>query len=162
MSRRTKLEFPGTDGIMLAGLLETPDSSPHSFALFAHCFTCGKDIVSASRISRALVARGYAVLRFDFTGLGSSDGDFANSNFSSNVNDLVLAAVFLRENYHAPSLLIGHSLGGAAVLAAAHAIEEAKGVVTIAAPAVATWPKTLFSSPSSATTTRASARPNFS
>ena len=120
---------------MLAGLLETPESSPHSFALFAHCFTCGKDVVSASRISRALVARGYAVLRFDFTGLGSSDGDFANSNFSSNVNDLVLAADFLRENYRAPSLLIGHSLGGAAVLAAAHAMEEVKGVVTIGAPA---------------------------
>jgi len=135
MSKRTKLEFPGTDGVMLAGLLETPDSSPHSFALFAHCFTCGKDVVSASRISRALVARGYAVLRFDFTGLGSSDGDFANSNFSSNVNDLVLAADFLRGNYRAPSLLIGHSLGGAAVLAAAHAMEEVKGVVTIAAPA---------------------------
>ena len=135
MSKRTKLEFPGTDGVMLAGLLETPESSPHSFALFAHCFTCGKDVVSASRISRALVARGYAVLRFDFTGLGSSDGDFANSSFSSNVNDLVLAADFLRGNYRAPSLLIGHSLGGAAVLAAAHAMEEVKGVVTIGAPA---------------------------
>ena len=135
MSKRTKLEFPGTDGVMLAGLLETPETSPHSFALFAHCFTCGKDVVSASRISRALVARGYAVLRFDFTGLGSSDGDFANSNFSSNVNDLVLAADFLRENYRAPSLLIGHSLGGAAVLAAAHAMVEVKGVVTIGAPA---------------------------
>jgi len=135
MSRRTRLEFPGTDGVMLAGLLETPDSSPHSFALFAHCFTCGKDVVSASRISRELVARGYAVLRFDFTGLGSSDGDFANSNFSSNVNDLVSAADFLRENHRAPSLLIGHSLGGTAVLAAAHAMEEVKGVVTIGAPA---------------------------
>ena len=135
MSKRTKLEFPGTDGLMVAGLLETPDSNPHSFALFAHCFTCGKDAVSASRIARALVARGYAVLRFDFTGLGNSDGDFANSNFSSNVNDLVLAADFLRGNYRAPSLLIGHSLGGAAVLAAAHAIKEAQGVVTIGAPA---------------------------
>lgn len=135
MSRRTKLEFPGTDGVILAGLLETPESNPHSFALFAHCFTCGKDVLSASRISRALVARGYAVLRFDFTGLGSSDGDFANSSFSSNVNDLVLAAAFLRENYRAPSLLIGHSLGGAAVLAAAHAMQEVKGVVTIGAPA---------------------------
>ena len=135
MSTRTKLEFPGTDGVILAGLLETPESNPHSFALFAHCFTCGKDVLSASRISRALVVRGYAVLRFDFTGLGSSDGDFANSSFSSNVNDLVLAAAFLRENYRAPSLLIGHSLGGAAVLAAAHAMEEVKGVVTIGAPA---------------------------
>lgn len=134
MPKRIKLEFPGTDGLKVAGLLETPDSNPHSFALFAHCFTCGKDVVSASRIARALVARGYAVLRFDFTGLGSSDGDFANSNFSSNVNDLVLAADFLRENYRAPSLLIGHSLGGAAVLAAAHTVEEVKGVVTIGAP----------------------------
>jgi putative redox protein len=135
MAKRTRLEFPGTDGLMVAGLLEMPDSNPHSFALFAHCFTCGKDVVSASRIARALVARGYAVLRFDFTGLGSSDGDFANSNFSSNVNDLVLAADFLRANYRAPSLLIGHSLGGAAVLAAAHAMEEVMGVVTIGAPA---------------------------
>ena len=135
MSKRTKLEFPGTDGLMIAGLLETPESNPHSFAVFAHCFTCGKDAVSASRIATALVARGYAVLRFDFTGLGNSDGDFANSNFSSNVNDLVLAADFLRENYRAPSLLIGHSLGGSAVLAAAHDIDEVTGVVTIGAPA---------------------------
>lgn len=135
MSRRNKLEFPGTDGLMVAGLLETPDTNPHSFVLFAHCFTCGKDVVSASRIARALVSRGYAVLRFDFTGLGNSDGDFANSNFSSNVGDLVSAADFLRENYRAPSLLIGHSLGGAAVLAAAHAMKEVKGVVTIGAPA---------------------------
>lgn len=135
MSRRAKLEFPGTDGLMVAGLLETPDTNPHSFVLFAHCFTCGKDVVSASRIARALVSRGYAVLRFDFTGLGNSDGDFANSNFSSNVGDLVAAADFLRENYRAPSLLIGHSLGGAAVLAAAHAMKEVKGVVTIGAPA---------------------------
>ena len=134
MPKRKKVEFPGTDGLKIAGLLESPDTNPHSFALFAHCFTCGKDVVSASRIARALVARGYAVLRFDFTGLGSSDGDFANSNFSSNVNDLVLAADFLRDHYRAPSLLIGHSLGGAAVLAAAHAIPELKGVVTIAAP----------------------------
>jgi putative redox protein len=144
MSKRTKLEFQGTDEVMLAGLLETPESSPHSFALFAHCFTCGKDVASASRIARALVARGYAVLRFDFTGLGSSDGDFANSNFSSNVNDLVLASDYLRENYRAPSLLIGHSLGGTAVLAAAHAIEEVKGVVTIGAPADPEYVAKLF------------------
>jgi uncharacterized OsmC-like protein/fermentation-respiration switch protein FrsA (DUF1100 family) len=132
--RRLKLEFPGSDGLTIAGLLELPSENPQAFALFAHCFTCGKDVVAASRISRALVARGYAVLRFDFTGLGSSDGDFANSNFSSNVADLVHAADCLREHYRAPALLIGHSLGGAAVLAAAHAIPEAVGVVTIAAP----------------------------
>lgn len=132
---RTKLEFPGTDGLAIAGLLEMPEENPLAFALFAHCFTCGKDVVSASRIARALVARGFAVLRFDFTGLGSSDGDFANSSFSSNIQDLVHAADYLREHYRAPSLLIGHSLGGAAVLSAAHAVPEAVGVVTIGAPA---------------------------
>ncbi|MDP5208809.1 bifunctional alpha/beta hydrolase/OsmC family protein [Microbulbifer sp. 2205BS26-8] len=135
MGRRIKLEFAATDGLMVAGLLEMPDVNPHSFALFAHCFTCGKDVVSASRIARALVTRGCAVLRFDFTGLGGSDGDFANSNFSSNVNDLVMAANFLRDHYRAPSLLIGHSLGGAAALAAAHSMPEVRGVVTIGAPA---------------------------
>jgi uncharacterized OsmC-like protein/alpha-beta hydrolase superfamily lysophospholipase len=133
-TRRMKLEFPGSDGLTIAGLLELPTQSPQAFALFAHCFTCGKDVVAASRIARSLVARGYAVLRFDFTGLGSSDGDFANSNFSSNVADLVHAADYLREHYLAPALLIGHSLGGAAVLAAAHEVPEAVGVVTIAAP----------------------------
>lgn len=132
--RRLKLEFPGTDGLKIAGLLESPDQTPVGYVLFAHCFTCGKDVVAASRIARALVARGFAVLRFDFTGLGSSDGDFANSNFSSNVTDLVLAADYLRDHYQAPTLLIGHSLGGAAVLAAAEKIPEAKGLVTIGAP----------------------------
>ena len=132
--RRTKLDFPGTDGLKIAGLLETPDGAPRAFALFAHCFTCGKDVVAASHIARSLVARGYAVLRFDFTGLGSSDGDFANSSFSSNIADLIHAADYLREHYRAPALLIGHSLGGAAVLAAAHAVPEAVGVVTIGAP----------------------------
>ncbi|MEH6518936.1 MAG: bifunctional alpha/beta hydrolase/OsmC family protein [Halioglobus sp.] len=133
-SHRTKLEFPGSDGLTIAGLLETPESNPQGFALFAHCFTCGKDVVAASRIARFLVAKGYAVLRFDFTGLGNSDGDFENSSFSSNIADLIHAADYLRENYQAPALLIGHSLGGAAVLAAAHAIPEAVGVVTIGAP----------------------------
>lgn len=133
--RRIKLEFPGSDGLIIAGLLELPDDNPQAFALFAHCFTCGKDIAAASRIARSLVAKNYAVLRFDFTGLGSSDGDFANSNFSSNVADLIHAADYLREHYRAPTLLIGHSLGGAAVLAAAASVPEAIGVVTIGAPA---------------------------
>ncbi len=133
--RRIKVEFAGTDGLSIAGLLEMPDSNPRAFALFAHCFTCGKDIAAASRIARALVARGYGVLRFDFTGLGSSDGDFANSGFSSNVADLLHAADYLRQRYRAPALLIGHSLGGAAVLAAAGGVPEAVGVVTIGAPA---------------------------
>lgn len=134
-TRRIKIEFPATDGLIIAGLLEMPSENPQAFALFAHCFTCGKDVVAASRIARSLVAKGYAVLRFDFTGLGSSEGDFANSSFSSNIADLIHAADYLGEHYRAPSLLIGHSLGGAAVLAAAHAIPSAVGVVTIGAPA---------------------------
>lgn len=132
---RTKVEFQGHEGVRLAGLLEYPAGRARAYALFAHCFSCGKDSAAASRIARALVARGIAVLRFDFTGLGNSDGDFANTNFSSNVDDLVCAADFLREDYRAPALLIGHSLGGTAVLAAAGRIEAARAVVTIGAPA---------------------------
>jgi putative redox protein len=131
---RKNITFPGRHGD-LAGALELPSSTPRGFALFAHCFTCGKDSLAAARISRLLAARGVAVLRFDFTGLGSSDGDFANSHFSSNVEDLVAAADHLREQYTAPGLLIGHSLGGTAVLAAASRIDEARAVVTIGAPA---------------------------
>ncbi len=134
---RSKVEFI-SNGIKLAGLLETPNQNAQAFALFAHCFTCGKDIAAASRISRALVQKGIAVMRFDFTGLGNSDGDFSNTNFSSNIDDLVAAADFLRENYKAPQIIIGHSLGGAAVLNAAHRIDEAAAVVTIGAPADAT------------------------
>ena len=111
-----------------------PDGEIIAYALFAHCFTCGKDVLAAKRIAVALAAKGIAVLRFDFTGLGSSEGDFANSTFSSNVADLVRAADHLRETRQAPALLIGHSLGGAAILAAAGQIPEAKAVVTIAAP----------------------------
>ncbi len=134
-SMRQKIEFTGSTGEKLAGLLELPDSPAVAFALFAHCFTCGKDIAAASRVSRALLRHGYAVMRFDFTGLGGSDGDFANTNFSSNVQDLVAAADFLRTNHQAPSLIIGHSLGGTAVLKAASEINELKGVVTIGSPA---------------------------
>lgn len=128
----------------LAGLLETPEFIPKAYVLFAHCFTCGKDIVAASRIAGALVSHGFAVLRFDFTGLGNSDGDFANSNFSSNVADLVAAADFLRIKYRAPSILVGHSLGGAAVLKAAHSIDECEAVVSVAAPANAEHISHLF------------------
>jgi len=135
MAGREKFEFTGHDGSRLAALLERPDGPYHATALFAHCFTCGKDIVAASRISRALVRRGYAVMRFDFTGLGSSDGDFANTNFSSNVQDLVAATVALRERGLAPALLVGHSLGGTAVLAAANQVAECRAVATIGAPA---------------------------
>lgn len=126
--------FEGDMGETLAGLLELPSEEPKAWALMAHCFTCGKDLPAASRIAKALVSKGFAVLRFDFTGLGGSDGDFANTNFSSNVGDLIAAANFLREQYQAPQLLIGHSLGGTAVLAAAQRIPEARGVVTIGSP----------------------------
>ncbi len=130
-----RITFPGHDGTALAARLDLPDGPHLATALFAHCFTCGKDLAAATRIARALVARGYAVLRFDFTGLGNSDGDFSNTNFSSNVQDLIAAANYLRENYSAPALLIGHSLGGAAVLKAAADIPESQAVVTIGAPA---------------------------
>jgi len=133
--KKKRIEFEGSQGEKLAGLQELPDGNVTAYALFAHCFTCGKDIAAASRIARALTSRGIAVMRFDFTGLGSSDGDFANTNFSSNVEDLVLAANYLRDNWRAPDLLIGHSLGGTAVLKAAQQISETTGVVTIGAPA---------------------------
>ncbi|MEO8748071.1 MAG: alpha/beta fold hydrolase [Rhodanobacter sp.] len=128
------VNFPGHDGSLLAARLDMPPISPCAYALFAHCFTCGKDVLAASRISAALNAKGIAVLRFDFTGLGMSEGEFANTNFSSNVADLLRAADFLREHHQAPTLLIGHSLGGAAVLSAAHEIAEVRAVVTIGAP----------------------------
>ncbi len=144
---RIKFEFANAQGQVLAGLLETPASGrpeDWQFAVFAHCFTCGKDIAAATRISRGLAARGIAVLRFDFTGLGGSDGDFANTNFSSNVGDLLAAAKALEERHSAPSLLVGHSLGGAAVLLAAHALPSVKAVATIGAPATADHVKHLF------------------
>lgn len=141
-----KIDFPGSQDAQLAALLERPAGPVRAYALFAHCFTCSKDIFAAARIAGALAEQGFAVLRFDFTGLGVSGGDFANTNFSSNVADLVAAADFLRENYEAPELLIGHSLGGAAVLAAADAVPEAVAVATIAAPADAEHVKHNFSS----------------
>jgi putative redox protein len=129
-----RFQFPGAEGQQLAASLDLPEGQPVAYALFAHCFTCGKDVLAAKRIAVALAAKGIAVLRFDFTGLGSSEGDFANSTFSSNVADLVRAADHLRRTRQAPAILIGHSLGGAAVLAAAAQIPDAKAVVTIAAP----------------------------
>jgi uncharacterized OsmC-like protein/fermentation-respiration switch protein FrsA (DUF1100 family) len=129
-----RFQFTGEGGHQLAAALDLPEQEPLAYALFAHCFTCGKDVLAAKRIATALADKGIAVLRFDFTGIGSSEGDFANSTFSSNVADLVRAANHLRETRKAPTLLIGHSLGGAAILAAAGQIAEAKAVVTIAAP----------------------------
>ena len=144
--KKIKFEFNNANGEALAGLLEMPehDAGITGFGLFAHCFTCGKDIAAASRISRALAARGIALLRFDFTGLGNSDGDFSNSNFSSNIDDLVQAARALQAQYQAPQILIGHSLGGAAVLAAASQLDSIKAVVTIGASATAQHVRQLF------------------
>ncbi|MEM7541597.1 MAG: bifunctional alpha/beta hydrolase/OsmC family protein [Pseudomonadota bacterium] len=141
---RIREEFHNPQGESLAGLLEMPEQSPRAYALFAHCFTCSKDIAAASRITRALADRGIATLRFDFTGLGNSDGDFSNTNFSSNVQDLIAAANYLEENYEAPALLIGHSLGGAAVLAGAHDLASVRAVVTIGAPSSAKHVEHLF------------------
>jgi uncharacterized OsmC-like protein/alpha-beta hydrolase superfamily lysophospholipase len=129
-----RFQFTGEGGHQLAASLDLPEREPIAYALFAHCFTCGKDVLAARRIASALAAKGIAVLRFDFTGLGSSEGEFANSTFSSNVADLVRAADHLRQTKKAPAILIGHSLGGAAILAAAGQIPEARAVVTIAAP----------------------------
>ena len=130
-----KVEFPGSEGHTLAARIERPAQGPvRGWALFAHCFTCGKDFVAARRISRALAGCGLAVLRFDFTGLGASGGEFSATTFSSNVGDLVAGADWLRKNHGAPRVLVGHSLGGAAVLAAAGEIPEVAAVATIGAP----------------------------
>ena len=133
--RSEKRTFDGANGATLAARFDRPHGKPLATALFAHCFTCTKDIFAAARIAAGLAEEGIAVLRFDFTGLGHSEGEFANTNFSSNVADLVKAADYLREAEQAPKLLVGHSLGGAAVLAAAPQVPEALAVATIGAPA---------------------------
>lgn len=130
-----RLSFEGALGDLLQARLELPTGPIRATAIFAHCFTCSKDIFAAKQIATQLASRGYAVFRFDFTGLGGSKGDFADTNFSSNIEDLLRAAATLREAIAAPSLLVGHSLGGAAVLAAASQIPEVKAVATIGAPA---------------------------
>ena len=130
-----RITFNGSLGEDLAARLDLPAGPVRAYALFAHCFTCSKDIFAAARIAGELSKRGIAVLRFDFTGLGQSGGDFANTNFSSNVADLLQAVDFLRKNYEAPKIMVGHSLGGAAVLAAAGDVPELAAVVTIGAPA---------------------------
>jgi len=130
-----KIEFKGALGHTLAARLDKPDGDIRAYALFAHCFTCGKDLFAAGRVAETLTKHGIAVLRFDFTGLGASEGEFANTNFTSNVGDLVAAADYMREHLAAPKILIGHSLGGAAVLSAAPQIDEIEAVCTIGAPA---------------------------
>ena len=134
--RFKKLEFENIDGQILSARIDLPVAGePAAYALFAHCFTCSKNIKAIAHITRALNREGIAVMRFDFTGLGESEGDFADTNFTSNVDDLIAAAEFLKSNYEAPRILIGHSFGGAAVLQAAARISAAAAVVTIAAPA---------------------------
>ena len=132
--RTERLQFANAKGEKLAALIDLPLGKPVAFALFAHCFTCGKDNLAAKHITERLAMCGIGVLRFDFTGLGMSEGEFADTDFSSNVDDLVAAGDHLRKTYGAPAILIGHSLGGAAALAAAHRIPDARAVVTIAAP----------------------------
>lgn len=129
-----RIKFKGAFGDQLSGRFDCPDEKPTAFALFAHCFTCSKNLKAVGNITKALAARGIETLRFDFTGLGESEGDFADTNFSSNVDDLVAAADYMKENQKEPSIIIGHSLGGAAVLHAAHQIKSVKAVVTIGAP----------------------------
>lgn len=129
-----KFSFTNADGHELAAVLDRPDAEPRAYALFAHCFSCGKDVLAARRIAAGLTGHGLGVVRFDFTGLGASEGEFANADFSSNIADLLSAADAMRARGMAPKLLIGHSLGGAAMLAAAGGVPEAVAVVTIAAP----------------------------
>lgn len=130
-----KVTFENESGQQLSGRLELPaDEIPHNFVLFAHCFTCNKNLGAVRNISRALSSKGFGVLRFDFTGLGESDGDFEDTNFSGNVADLIAASDYLAENYKAPTLVVGHSLGGAAAIFAAAEITSIKAVATIGAP----------------------------
>jgi putative redox protein len=130
-----RITFENDDAQQLAGRFDTPDGEPRGYALFAHCFTCSKDTLAASRIARGLTDRGIAVLRFDFTGLGDSEGKFDATSFASNVRDLLSACTWVRQHHAPVDLLIGHSLGGAAVVSAAGQMESVRGVATIGAPA---------------------------
>lgn len=140
-----KVRFENDEGLSLSGVLDQPAGRPAAYALFAHCFTCSKNLKAAANISRSLADAGIAVLRFDFTGLGQSDGEFADSNFSSNVGDLLAAVRYLESDHEAPAILLGHSLGGAAVLRAASHIPSAVAVATIGSPAEPSHVEHLFS-----------------
>ena len=137
-TRTEKIKFKNSSGFLLDARLDLPSESrferPKAYAIFCHCFTCTKDTITTFRISRLLAQHGIACLRFDFTGLGSSEGDFANSNFTTMVDDVIAAAYYLTEHYEAPSFLLGHSMGGTAVLAASLQLDHIRGIVTIAAP----------------------------
>jgi putative redox protein len=135
MQRTSKrVAFDNGRGHRLTGILEWPGQPPRSFAIFSHCFTCTKDLKATVRISRRLAEHGLAVLRYDFTGLADSEGDFSQTNFTTNCQDVLAAARFLKAEYKAPGLLIGHSLGGTATAVVANEIDSARGVVTIASP----------------------------
>ena len=142
--KRTRLSFSNAAGLELDAVLSSPETAPAAYALYAHCFTCTKEIAAAVRTSNELVERGVAVLRFDFAGLGKSGGDFSNTNFSTNVSDLRHAAEYMDENLRAPALFVGHSLGGAAVLAAAGDIPSVRAVTTIGAPSEPAHVQRLF------------------
>src|SRR3546814_18782190 len=132
--RKESVNFTGALGDALAARIDRPVGPIRGFALFAHCFTCSKDLAAARRIADGLAERGIAVLRFDFTGLGHSDGEFANTSFTSNIDDLVAAADWMRTERQAPAILLGHSLGGAAVLAAAAPLPDVRGCAPIGPP----------------------------
>jgi len=138
------VEFENEDGQTLSGILDLPATAVQAYALFAHCFTCSKNLKAATNISRAMADAGIAVLRFDFTGLGQSEGEFADTNFSSNVSDLLAAAAFLEAHYAAPAILLGHSLGGTAVLQASARVPSAVAVATIASPSEPTHVAHMF------------------
>jgi len=134
--KETYFTFQNNEGIALSARMQWPaNQQPHTYALFAHCFTCGKNLNAGRNISKALAGRGFAVLSFDFTGLGGSEGNFADATFAANVSDLVAAADFLKKQFEAPGLLVGHSLGGAATILAAKQIQSVKAVATIGTPA---------------------------
>lgn len=135
MAKTVSVEFKNSKNYNLSGRLDLPkDSRPEGFAIYSHCFTCGKNISAASRISKSLADHGIACLRFDFTGIGDSEGDFSEHNFSSSIDDICSAAKFLKEYYEAPQLLIGHSFGGICTLHASKLIDSAKAIITIASP----------------------------
>jgi len=144
--KSTKLEIPNANGLQLQAYLELPaNEKPHFFAIFAHCFTCNSKLTAVKNISRSLTGHGFGVVRFDFTGLGKSEGEFAESHFSGNVSDLIAVSDYMAEHYMAPGLLVGHSLGGAAVIVAAAKLDKVTAVATIGAPATVDHVTHLFS-----------------
>ncbi|MBT8253840.1 MAG: OsmC family protein [Flavobacteriaceae bacterium] len=157
-----KINFVNKEGLTLAGRIELPvDQHPHNFAIFAHCFTCTKNLSAVRSISRALTNSGFGVLRFDFTGLGESEGDFSESNFSMNIDDLISASEYLKEFYKEPALLIGHSLGGAAVIYASKKLPNIQAIATIGAPSTPDHVQHIFKSSLDEIETTGNARVNI-